>query len=140
MFSVFQARSPAKFDFQCRGLICTDRKLWKLNWNPIRDDLSFFCRSRSVWFRLQLGESTAIRLEKPQLLAGSQGRSDQWPYASIHVGTAACNGLLGDVWSKPVPEPLENLSDHFEPVSASLDHSQPIMHHFLRPLPTHAAI
>ena len=33
-------------------------------------------------------------------------------------------------WSKPIPKPLENPSDHFEPVSASLDHSQPILHRF----------
>ena len=30
--------------------------------------------------------------------------------------------------SKPIPKPPENPSDHFEPVSASLDHSQPILH------------
>ena len=34
------------------------------------------------------------------------------------------------VWSKPIPKPPENPSDHFEPVSASLDHSQPILHRF----------
>ena len=33
-------------------------------------------------------------------------------------------------WSKPIPKPPENPSDHFEPVSASLDHSQPILHRF----------
>ena len=30
---VFQARSPAKFDFQARGFICTDPELWR----PISD-------------------------------------------------------------------------------------------------------
>ena len=33
-------------------------------------------------------------------------------------------------WPKSVPEPPENPSDHFEPVSASLDHSQPTLHRF----------
>ena len=33
-------------------------------------------------------------------------------------------------WSKPIPKPPENPSDHFEPVSASPDHSQPILQHF----------
>ena len=33
-------------------------------------------------------------------------------------------------WSKHIPKPLENPSDHFEPVSASLDHSQAILHRF----------
>ena len=33
-------------------------------------------------------------------------------------------------WSKPIPKPPENPSDHFEPVSASLDHSHPILHRF----------
>ena len=36
----------------------------------------------------------------------------------------------GNFWSKSIPKPLENPSDHFEPVSASLDHSQPILHRF----------
>ena len=30
-------------------------------------------------------------------------------------------------WSKPIPKPPDNPSDHFEPVSASPDHSQPIL-------------
>ena len=32
--------------------------------------------------------------------------------------------------SKPIPKPPENPSDHFEPVSASLDRSRPILHRF----------
>ena len=31
-------------------------------------------------------------------------------------------------WSKPIPKPPENPSDHFEPVSASPDPSRPILH------------
>ena len=33
-------------------------------------------------------------------------------------------------WSKPIPKPPENPSDHFEPVSASPDPSRPILHRF----------
>ena len=33
-------------------------------------------------------------------------------------------------WSKPIPKPPENPSDHFEPISASLDPSRTILHHF----------
>ena len=33
-------------------------------------------------------------------------------------------------WSKPIPKPPENPSDHFEPVSASPNPSRPILHRF----------
>ena len=33
-------------------------------------------------------------------------------------------------WSKPIPKPPENPSDHFEPVSASPDHPKAILHQF----------
>ena len=36
--------------------------------------------------------------------------------------------FLWNVWSKPIPKPPQNPSAHFGPVSASLDHSQPILH------------
>ena len=54
----------------------------------------------------------------------------------IFPGFSACGvGCLTssrNSWSKPLPEGPDNPSDHFEPVSASPSHSQPILQQIVK--------
>jgi hypothetical protein len=53
-------------------------------------------------------------------MAKSRRRKSRKSYVSI---VFSMNG-----WPKNIPKRSDNQSDRFEPVSASLDHSQPILH------------